>query len=82
VQWAPGIPTIASLQAPEYLPDDKEAPRVNRDRRQYAKALVDLVEQLMARFDLEEVEFGLRMPGTPWPGQTRKRKSASKPSKK
>lgn len=61
VQWAPGLPTIASLYAPEFLPDDEEAPSVNRDRGAYARAVVDLLVQLEARFDLEEIEVGVRM---------------------
>lgn len=61
VQWAPGLPTIASIYAPEFLPDDDEAPLVNRDRAAYAHAVVDLLEQLEARFQLEEIEVGVRM---------------------
>ncbi|MEA3190312.1 MAG: hypothetical protein QOD77_894 [Thermoplasmata archaeon] len=60
VQWAPGIPTIASLAAPEFLPDDEDAPAIHRDRKKYAKAVLDLMRKLDRRFDLLEIEVGLR----------------------
>ncbi len=60
VQWSPGFPTLASLEPPEFLPDDDEAPRVNRDRSAYT----DAVEDLLARIEREirplEVEVGIR----------------------
>jgi len=65
VQWAPGLPTIASIYPPEFLPDDPDAPHVNRDRDAYAAAVVDLIAKLLARFDVDEVELGLRMSGHP-----------------
>jgi hypothetical protein len=60
VQWAPGIPTAASLYPPEFLPNDPDAPAVNRDRATYAEAVLDLLRQLHERFDLIEVEVGVR----------------------
>ncbi|MFO1533312.1 MAG: hypothetical protein ABR562_06400 [Thermoplasmatota archaeon] len=72
VQWAPGVPTLANIYPPEFLPDDEEAPKVNRDRAAYAKAVVDLVEKILARFDIEEVELGLRLSGHPTPPAKRK----------
>ncbi|MES2154892.1 MAG: hypothetical protein V4510_07125 [bacterium] len=60
VQWAPGLPHLASIAAPEFLPNDPEAPRVNRDRRTYAAAVKDLLRQLERRFELEEIEVGVR----------------------
>lgn len=65
VQWAPGVPTIASLYAPEFLPNDKEAPAVNREREAYADAVIDLLKQLDERFDLLEIELGLRFGDEP-----------------
>lgn len=65
VQWAPGLPTIANLAAPEFLPEDEEAPKVNRDRQAYADAVVDLVGTLLARFDVDEVELAVRLDGHP-----------------
>jgi hypothetical protein len=65
VQWAPGIPTLASLHAPEFLPNDPEAPGVNRDRAAYAEAVRDLLEQLDGRFGVAEVELGLRLGDPP-----------------
>lgn len=60
VQWAPGLPNLASIAAPEFLPNDPQAPRVNRDRRSYATAVKDLLRQLEERFELEEIEVGIR----------------------
>ncbi len=60
VQWAPGMPNLASIAAPEFLPDDPEAPKVNRIRRTYAAAVKDLLTQLERRFELEEIELGIR----------------------
>ena len=65
VQWAPGIPNLASLYAPEFLPNDPEAPAVNRDRKAYAEAVRDLVAQLDRRFGVAEVELGLRFGDAP-----------------
>lgn len=80
VQWAPGIPTMANLYPPEFLPDDSEAPAVNRDRNTYAKAVVDLIHKLLVRFDIDEVELGIRLSGHP-PKPARARKSrTAKPS--
>ena len=46
---------------PEFLPTDKEAPEVNRDRAAYAEAVLDLLAQLDKRFDLLEVEVPVRL---------------------
>ncbi|MFA5945027.1 MAG: hypothetical protein WC876_11255 [Candidatus Thermoplasmatota archaeon] len=59
-QWAPGLPTVASLMAPEWLPRDADAPRVNRDRATHVAALQDLVQALDSEFGLLEVEVGSR----------------------
>ncbi|HUR62709.1 MAG TPA: hypothetical protein VM286_10155 [Candidatus Thermoplasmatota archaeon] len=67
VQWVPGVPTLATLHAPEFLPSDKDAPAVNRDRATYAEAVLDLLDQLDDRFDLVEVEVGLRFGEDPPP---------------
>lgn len=58
--WAPGIPTVASLMAPEWFPRDAEAPKVNRDRATHIAALQDLVAAIDAEFGLLEVEVGSR----------------------
>lgn len=60
VQWAPGVPNLASVYAPEFLPDDEDAPGVNRDRDAYADAVADLIRQLEAAFRPVEVELGVR----------------------
>lgn len=60
VQWMPGVPTLATVGAPEFLPSDPEAPKVNRDRDAYAKAVLDLLRALDERFDLLELEVALR----------------------
>ncbi|MGB1586740.1 MAG: hypothetical protein ACPHID_06825 [Thermoplasmatota archaeon] len=60
VQWAPGLPTLASVYAPEFLPDDDDAPPVNRQRVAYAAAVADLARQLEAAFDAMEIEVGVR----------------------
>jgi hypothetical protein len=61
VQWMPGVPTLATVAAPEFLPGDPEAPEVNRDRAAYAEAVLDLLRKLDERFDLLEVEVPLRI---------------------
>lgn len=66
VRWAPGEPHIASLYAPEFLPNDPDAPRVNRDRDDYADAVQDLLTELEAAFDLVEVEVPLRFGAEPF----------------
>jgi hypothetical protein len=58
VHWAPGFPTSASLRPPEFLPDDDEAPAVNRERVPYARAVADLLSSLDSRFHLRDVEVG------------------------
>lgn len=68
VQWAPGIPNLASVYAPEWLPDDPDAPAVNREREAYSMAVQDLLEQLERSFDLLELELGLRF-AEPHPGK-------------
>lgn len=65
VRWMPGAPHIASLYAPEFLPDDPDAPTINRDRAAYAEAVQDLLEQLEATFVLLEVEVPLRFGEAP-----------------
>ncbi len=67
IQWAPGIPTLASIYAPEFLPDDPDAPKVNRERGPYAAAVVDLLEQLDVLFGPVEMEVGVRY-GEVWVG--------------
>jgi hypothetical protein len=66
VHWAPGVPTLATIAAPEFLPQDPEAPAINRDRAAYADAVLDLLRKLDERFDLLEVELPLRI-GEPLP---------------
>jgi len=60
VQWAPGLPNLASIEGPEFLPRDPEAPLVNRNRRSYAAAVKDLLQQLETRFELDEIELAVR----------------------
>lgn len=60
-QWTPGLPTSASLSAPPFRPDDRRAPAINRDRETYAAAVVDLVQQLRAAFDVLEVEVSIAL---------------------
>lgn len=60
VHWSPGLPTSATLTEPPFLPDDRKAPAVNRDRVAYADAVVDLLGQLCKRFKLVEVEVSAR----------------------
>lgn len=55
--WTPGVPTHASLVGPEFLPDDKAAPAVNRDRARYAAACADLLAALQKAFPLLEIEL-------------------------
>ncbi|MGB0652240.1 MAG: hypothetical protein ACPGQL_03480 [Thermoplasmatota archaeon] len=66
VQWVPGMPELAVVTAPELLsPElDPEAPPANLDRRAYHDGLLDLLRQLDAAFDLEEVELGVRLRGS------------------
>ncbi|MFO1535936.1 MAG: hypothetical protein ABR586_09745, partial [Thermoplasmatota archaeon] len=54
-------PTLATVVAPEFLPHDRDAPKVNRDRAAYAEAVLDLLRQLDERFDLMEVEVPVRL---------------------
>lgn len=65
VQWLPGVPHMASLYAPEFLPNDPDAPQVNRERGAYADAVIDLLQQLEESFDLTEIELGLRFGDEP-----------------
>lgn len=67
VQWSPGAPTVASIYPPEFLPNDADAPPVNRDRDAYADGVMDLLEQLEAAFELLEVEVALRAGEEPLP---------------
>lgn len=67
VQWAPGLPTLASVYAPEFLPNDRDAPEINRDRRAYAAAVGDFLHQLEAAFAPIEVEVGVRFGDNPAP---------------
>lgn len=60
VHWAPAMPHLATIAAPEFLPDDAEAPAVNRLRSKYADAVVDLLDRLEASFDVAEIEVGAR----------------------
>lgn len=57
VHWTPGVPTHASLVGPEFLPDDKAAPAVNRQRAKYAAACEDLLARLGKAFPLTEIEL-------------------------
>jgi hypothetical protein len=59
-QWAPGVPNVAALMAPEWLPRDPDAPRVNRDRAAHVAALQDLVSSLDDQFGLLELEVPSR----------------------
>lgn len=59
VHWTPGIPTHAALLAPEHLPEDEDAPRVNRDVDLYARAVVDLLDRLHQALPILEVEAAL-----------------------
>jgi hypothetical protein len=65
IQWAPGIPNLASVYAPEFLPNDENAPHVNRDREAFADAVADLLNQLEATFEPVEIEMGLRFSKDP-----------------
>lgn len=60
IQWAPGIPNLASIFAPEWLPNDPEAPLVNRDRETYARSVEDFLHQLDGEFKPLEIEVSLR----------------------
>jgi hypothetical protein len=59
--WTPGMPAAATLAEPPFLPGDRNAPLVNRQRKAYADAVVSLMGQLKERFDLLEVEVGARL---------------------
>ncbi|HEX2066591.1 MAG TPA: hypothetical protein VHI93_07245 [Candidatus Thermoplasmatota archaeon] len=61
VQWMPGVPTLATVAPPGFLPTDREAPAVNRVRAAYAEAVLDLLRRLDERFDLLEVEVPVRL---------------------
>lgn len=61
VHWTPGVPTVATLAEPPFLPDDKRAPPVNRERAAYADAVVDLVGLLRSELGLLEVEVAARL---------------------
>lgn len=78
VHWIPGIPTIAVLHPPEFLPGDDDAPDVNRDRDTYADAVVDLLEQLEREYGPVEIEVGLRFGDdpVPWEDDPRAHKTA------
>lgn len=65
IQWAPGIPTLASVYAPEFLPDDEDAPGVNRDRDAYADSVEDLLAELERTFAPVEIELGVRFSESP-----------------
>lgn len=67
VQWSPGVPTLATLAAPELLTGDPDAPEVNRDRAAYAEAVLDLARLLDERFDLVELEIPVRLGEDPPP---------------
>lgn len=67
VRWMPGVPTLATVDAPEFLPTDPHAPKVNRDRAAYSSAVLDLLRQIDARFDLLEAEVALRFGEDPPP---------------
>ncbi len=71
VQWAPGLPNLASVYAPEFLPADEEAPRVNRDKEAYAEGVADLLRQLEAAFAPAEFEVGVRLRDPLEPGDAR-----------
>lgn len=58
--WSPGMPALASLMAPEWLPGDKDAPRLHRDRKAHAEAVADLLDQVDAEFGLLEAEVPSR----------------------
>jgi hypothetical protein len=60
VQWAPAMPELASLYPPEFLPEDEEAPAVNRERKAYARAVARLLHDLEEAFDLLEIELSIR----------------------
>lgn len=65
--WAPGVPTVAALMAPEWLPRDADAPKVNRDRGAHVAALQHLVTALDDEFGLLEIEVGSRFGPTKTP---------------
>lgn len=57
VHWTPGVPTHAHLVGPEFLPHDRSASPVNRQRAKYAAACTELLADLQAAFPLDEVEL-------------------------
>jgi hypothetical protein len=59
VHWTPGVPTVARLRAPEFLPDDPEAPAINRTRAAYAAGVTDLLRRLEKQLGVESIEIGL-----------------------
>ncbi len=59
--WSIGVPTVVVLAPPEFLPDDPDAPAVNRIRADYADAVGDLLEQLATTFPLLEAEVAVRL---------------------
>jgi hypothetical protein len=54
------MPELASLYPPEFLPEDEEAPAVNRERKAYARAVARLLHDLEEAFDLLEIELSIR----------------------
>jgi hypothetical protein len=63
--WTPGIPALASIREPEFMPHDRAAPMVNRDRAAYAAAVADLLAQLERAFEPIELEASFRWVGKP-----------------
>lgn len=65
VQWTPGIPTHAHIRGPEFLPADRSAPTINRQRAKYANACAHLLDELQATFALEEIELAFAYQSSP-----------------
>lgn len=61
VHWSPEAPTSAFIAEPPFLPNDRKAPAVNRLRRDYADAVVDLLDHIRQRFDVVEIEVSARL---------------------